>query len=141
MTLIFRYKTVQRPDKTEVKIPAIPITLLGKNNFEALALIDSGADISVIPESIAELIELPLPDLKTTAYGIGGEVDAKETTIELRITKGHERYQLKIPIKVILGNYDFPILLGRKGFFDGFAITFDQAQEKVSLKRKTRKIQ
>jgi hypothetical protein len=54
------------------------------------------------------------------------------------VEKGHEHYTFEIPVKVILGYYDFPVLLGRAGFFDKFVISFDQVKEKVSLKRVTR---
>ena len=49
MTISFRYKTVKRPDDTKVKTPSIPIILDGKEKFETIALIDSGADISKSP--------------------------------------------------------------------------------------------
>ena len=38
-------------------------------------------------------------------------------------------------IKVILGEYDLPILIGRLGFFDKFVTSFHQANETVSLKK------
>jgi len=41
----------------------------------------------------------------------------------------------KTPVKVILGNYDFPILLGREGFFSEFVISFFQNDQKVTLKK------
>lgn len=42
---------------------------------------------------------------------------------------------LRLPVQVILGDTKIPILLGRKGFFNKFKIIFDQANEKVSLKK------
>jgi len=135
MTINFRYKTVKRPDGTEVKIPSIPILLSGKEKFETIALIDSGADISAMPKAVAELLGLDLSGKITPAYGIGGKVDSVETKANITIEKGHERYNFQIPIKGILSDYDFPILLGRAGFFDKFIISFYQAQEKVSLKK------
>lgn len=135
MTIVFRYKTVKRPDNTEVKTPSIPILLNYKEKFETIALLDSGADISAIPLAIAEILGLDLNEEKMPAYGIGGKVDSIETKINITVEKGHEHYTFQIPIKVILGNYDFPILLGRAGFFDKFIISFDQNQERISLKR------
>jgi hypothetical protein len=135
MTIIFKYKTVKRPDGTLVKTPSIPILLSGKEKFETIALLDSGADISAVPMALAELLGMDLSSEKTHAYGIGGKVDSIETKMSISIEKGHEHYTFEIPVKVILGNYDFPILLGRAGFFDKFVILFDQSQEKISLKR------
>lgn len=135
MTITFKYKTIKRPDGTEVKTPSIPILLNGKEKFETIALLDSGADISAIPSAIAEILGIELKGEKTPAYGLGGKVDSIETRISITVEKGHEHYSFQIPVKVILGNYDFPILLGRAGFFDKFIISFDQNQEKLSLKK------
>lgn len=139
MTISFRYKSVKRPDGTLVKTPSIPITLIGKVSFDTVALLDSGADISAVPKSIAELLGLKLEGEISVAYGIGGKVNSIESLVKISIQKGHERYSFSIPIKVILDDYNFPILLGRLGFFDKFVITFDQENEKVLLKRKTEK--
>ena len=137
MTIVFKYKTVKRPDGSEVKAPSIPILLSGKESFETLALVDSGADISAIPLSIAEILGLNLSGEKTPAYGIGGRVDSIETQMTITIAKGHEKYNFQIPVRFILGKYDFPILLGRAGFFDRFTISFNQTQERIYLKKDT----
>ncbi len=139
MTLSFRYKAVKRPDGTEVRTPSIPVVFYGEESFETVALIDSGADISAMPLSIAEILGLDLSAGKSSAYGIGGKVDTIETKTKITVEKGHEKYSFFIPVKVILGDYDFPILLGRAGFFDEFIISFDQHKEKISLKKNGRK--
>ncbi len=138
MTITFRYKTVNRPDGTEVKTPSIPVVLKGKESIETIALLDSGADISAIPRDIAEIIGLDLKGKTTPSFGIGGKVDSVETRMRITVSKGHERYSFQIPVKVILGKFDFPVLLGRVGFFSKFIISFDEAGERVKLKRTTR---
>ena len=135
MTLSFKYKTVKRPDGTEVKTPSIPVLLSNKQKFETIALIDSGADISAIPRALAEILDLDINGEHHYAYGLGGKVACTQTTMEITIEKGHEKYSFRIPVKVILENYDFPVLLGRSGFFDKFIISFDQKNERVLLKR------
>ena len=135
MVLSFKYKTVKRPDGTESRTPSVPISLLGKESFDTIALVDSGADISAVPEDVAELLGLDLSGERSPAFGIGGRVNSVETTISIILQKGHEKYTLRIPIKVILGDYDFPMLLGRAGFFDQFIICFDESKEKISLKK------
>lgn len=136
MTIVFKYKNVKRPDGTLVKTPSVPITFIGKESLDVTALLDSGADISVIPKEIAEILGLNISGDVTPAYGIGGKVNSVETKVNILIEKGHERYNFSIPIKVILDEYDFPILLGREGFFNNFVISFDQKEERVMLKRK-----
>ena len=136
MAIAFRYKSVKRPDGSFVKAPLVPVTFIGKESFDTFALIDSGADISAMPRETAEILGLNIKGEVSTAYGIGGKVNSIQTTTTIHIHKGHEDYRLLLPVKVILDNYDFPILLGRLGFFDSFVITFDQKEEKVMLKRK-----
>lgn len=135
MAISFHYKTVKRPDGTDVKIPSIPITLRGKESFDTIAIVDSGADISAIPKGIADILGLDISGKSSPAFGIGGRTDAVDTTMEIMVEKGHERYNFRIPVKVIIGPYDFPILLGRAGFFDKFIISFNQSQERILLKR------
>lgn len=135
MTIVFKYKTVKRPDGTEVKTPSIPVLLGDKEKLETIALLDSGADISAIPKDLAEILGLDLSGKITPAFGIGGKVDAVSTKMIVTVEKGHEHYTFEVPVKVILGNYDFPVLLGRAGFFNKFVISFDQTKEKISLKR------
>ena len=140
MTISFRYKTVKRPDSTPVKTPSIPITLIGsEERIDTIGLLDSGADISAMPKEMAELLGLNLKGKKEKSFGIGGAVDSVDSKVNVVIEKGHEKYNFKIPVKVILGKYDFPILLGRMGIFDKFVISFDEAREKVSLKRVIRR--
>ncbi|HLD97423.1 MAG TPA: retropepsin-like aspartic protease [Candidatus Nanoarchaeia archaeon] len=139
MTIMFRYKSVKRPDGSFVKAPLVQVTFIGKASFDTVALIDSGADISAMPRETAEILGLNLKGELSNAYGIGGKVSSVQTTTTVRIRKGHEDYRLLLPVKVILDNYDFPILLGRSGFFDNFIITFDEQEEKVMLKKRFRK--
>lgn len=142
MTLSFRYKRVKRPNNVEVKSPSIPVALSGSGGkYTFMALLDSGADISAIPQEVAELLGLDLSGKKEEAAGIGGKVPAVQSKVSLEIGKPHEFYDFSIPVKVILNKdivfdgQELPVLLGRAGFFDKFVITFDQKEEKVTLKR------
>jgi hypothetical protein len=135
MAISFKYKTVKRPDGSTSKTPSIPITLVGTSTrFDSIALIDSGADISAIPKEIAELLGININGKVISAFGIGGKVDSVESKMNIIVEKGHEHYPLEIPVKIILGEYDFPILLGREGFFNNFVISFHQKDQKVVLK-------
>ena len=121
----------------QIKTPSIPITLKGNNNtpIEVIALIDSGADISVIPEGIAKFLNLNLDGKKEKANGIGGQISVINSSVNVNIRKNHENYDLNIPVQVILGPDEIPPLLGRRGFFDEFVISFDNKNEKVTLKK------
>lgn len=135
MTLVFRYKKILRPDGSQIKTPSIPVTVYGKERIDTLALIDSGADVSAMPQALAEVLGLELSSNLQSAFGIGGEVHAVETKLTLRIQQGHEHYVFEVPLKVVMGDVDFPFLLGRAGFFERFTITFEQSQERILLKK------
>jgi len=133
--MIFKYKSVPRPNGTLVKTPSIPITFVGKENFDTIALLDSGADISAMPKEMAEILGLKIDWKGDYAYGIGGKVKCVQITVTVIVEQKHEKYELNIPIKVILDKYSFPVLLGRTGFFDEFIVSFDEAHERIYLKK------
>ena len=132
----FKYKAIKRPDETLSRCPVIPISF---KDFDTMALIDSGADISAISKEMAENLKLNMGSKEDIAFGIGGKVKSINSNIQFLITQKHERYNLTIPVKIILDDFSFPFLLGRKGFFNEFIITFDENHEKVLLKKVERK--
>lgn len=137
MVMSFKYKAIKRPDGNPVKTPSIPIILAGCSNIkiEFMALIDSGADLSVIPKDIADLLDINMDGKKDKSRGIGGEVEVVNTNMVVNIKKGHEDYSLNVPVQVILGDNKIPIILGRAVFFDEFSITFDQINDRILLKK------
>src|SRR3989344_672035 len=128
MAMSFKYKAIKRPNGELVKLPLIPVAITGKSSIkvEVGALIDSGADISIVPKDIAEFLVINLDGEKDRYKGIGGEVDVINTILQINIQKGHESYDFQIPAQVILTDEKIPFLLGRTKFFDEFQILFDQ---------------
>ena len=136
MTISYKYKILPGKKGIKIKTPSIPIVINGKNEtpIEVVALIDSGADLSVIPIGLAEFLQLDLSGKKEKSNGIGGQVNVVNSTMNITLKKPHETYNLDIPVQVILDGDDIPPLLGRQGFFDKFKITFDNKNERISLK-------
>ena len=87
MALTFKYKTVQRPDGSEVKAPVIPITLQSEKTIWTTALLDSGADISVISEELAKTIGMDLSAQPHEVFGIGGPIQAIESKVTILFEK------------------------------------------------------
>jgi hypothetical protein len=142
MTLTYKYKTIERPEMPDIKSPSIPIRIIaesGGTSFDTLALIDSGADLSVVTKDIAEVLNLNLNVPETTSIGIGGKVRSKETTMNIKVGHDSETYTFRIPVMVVLGHIDFSVLLGRKGFFDKFKVEFNQSKLRVTLTRNDQK--
>jgi hypothetical protein len=87
-------------------------------------------------QEMAEALGLDLNGSKSTAFGIGGKVDCVNSKVNISIQKGHEHYNVTVPVKVILvRDLQFPPLLGRLGFFDEFEITFNDHKKKMILKK------
>ena len=137
MVLNFKYKDVFRSNNTRSLSPSIPVSLSNESpKYHFMVLLDSGADISAIPQHVAELLNLNLKGKREKAFGIGGEVPAIQSHMNIELEKWHEKYSFRIPVKVILDGYDFPPLIGRAIFFDKFEITFKQSEKKIILKYK-----
>lgn len=133
----FNYKSVRRPNGGFVKCPMVPVTITGNSamRIEFMALLDSGADLSVIPKDVAELLNLDIHKETSKSKGIGGDVNVINTNLLVNISKGHESYNINLPVQIILNNENIPVILGRAGFFDEFDILFDQKNQRVSLKK------
>ncbi|MEK6835295.1 MAG: retropepsin-like aspartic protease [Nanoarchaeota archaeon] len=134
----FKYKEVKRPNGTIIKAPYIPIVLKSdKESIDVVGLIDSGADISVIPKEMAEILGLRL-EKEDESTGVGGKARTADSHVNIKIEKGHEKYEFRLPIKVLLQeNSEIPVLLGRLAFFDNFNIIFEQSNQRVILKKIT----
>jgi len=121
-------------------MPMIPIRLKGANGeaFDTMALVDSGADYSVIFSEHAEILGIDLAKLEQTdAMGVGGKVDAWRCKIETEISgkAEHRKYRMLLPFLIIQKPAEnHPILLGRAGFFEEFEIIFKEKRREVVLK-------
>ena len=137
MSMRFKYRTELRPDGIERKGPWIPIIIRGKSEtVELIFLLDSGADYTVLPIEIAEILRLDLSAPPEKTQGVGGEVDTINTTAEILIKKGHEQYRFRVPVGVIAEKKSkIPPLLGRAGFFEEFDITIKERAGVVILKK------
>ena len=139
--LRFKYRRIERPRPLGPKtLPVIPIKLTGKNGgqFETAALVDSGADYSVIFDEHAQILGIDTTNLeKIAVQGIGGKLTAAitTTTIELKGPGEHRKFTLEIPLMILpKQSENHPILLGRAGFFEKFEVKFNETEKAVMLK-------
>jgi hypothetical protein len=140
MKFIFKYPIIRRPSFLgDLKAPAIPVMLLGKDAgkpFFTTALVDSGADFSAIHESVARILGLGLSGEKEEIRGISGSAKAVRSKITVVVSNKQMKAELAVEVRVVLGEPqdDFPVLLGRKGFFERFEITINEKEKKIVLK-------
>lgn len=137
MSIILKYVHIKRQDKTLWRAPIIPIFVHDKDGKLLIinALVDSGADNTVVPKALAELLGLKEEDQLETG-GIGGKVTVKKSKMSITIKGIRESYSFVIPVLVLQdAENSVPLLLGRNGFFEHFHITFKQDEEKIILKK------
>lgn len=100
-------------------------------------LVDTGADNTIFPRSIAEAIGLTLADAHTSpAAGFtGDQVDIAYANVQLEVMQREERHLWR----AVVGFVDYPqpeleqTLLGRVGFLDQFKAVFDAAHSELEL--------
>lgn len=140
MGIVFHYQILPDTYTNKIKKPIIKLALKGNtpNAVNVIALLDSGADVSVIPKGLADFLNLKLSN-KDEAKGIGGKIVIWNSEVEVRVSNGHENYKFDMPIQVSEDD-SVPIIMGRKGFFDKFKVIIDESSERVELKRLTSRI-
>lgn len=101
MALHYKFKKEKLEDGTTVLRPRIYVLLNGKNlQIETPALIDSGADITVIPEGIATSIGLDLEGTKSKLYGHRESCDVIQSEAEITFLSRVRREDVTITIPV-----------------------------------------
>ena len=110
----------------------IPIHLLTKYGYQPMAfLLDTGADFTMLPKSIAKWIGIDLNTLpQNRSYGIEGAKGVKVWVgkIQVKIC----RHELEIRC-LFSDNEACPYILGRADIFSHFNIFFDNTNGKIKL--------
>lgn len=152
--LNFKYKTEYVPDEhgREIPIqkPKIQVTFRRfaetkdvENNreFPTFALIDSGADYSHLPLKIAsDILRLDIEETDQKILTIAGEAKIFKSKVYVEIPmKGQRPISVgMIDIHIIDKEIDEKhlnklIVLGRRGFFEKFEITFNEKAKFMTL--------
>jgi len=126
--IIFRYKPEKGTHQEEIKRPVADVWLQkGKSWLEFHPYIDSGADVTLIPLSLGELV----------GFRIKGEKIEEIGGIRGAVPVVYKKWKIKIGGKIlsILIAWalieEVPPLLGRADVFDFFNITFRQKEGKI----------
>ncbi|RJP30920.1 MAG: hypothetical protein C4527_08845 [Candidatus Omnitrophota bacterium] len=117
----------------EVLKPIIPATIIGpRQSVNLFMLLDSGADLSLIPYSVGEIIGLNL-DMKrrSEVQGIGeGSVPYILSRVKFKI----ETIEISAHVGWALIE-EVPFILGRLDIFEEFSIEFRYFENKIILKQ------
>ncbi len=113
--------------------PRIAMRFLSSQTaIEAFALLDSGADRTVIPQVFAELLGL-FRGAAVTTTGIGGTAEGYESQVDLELVdlSGQREVMEDVPIYVLNGFTD--VVIGRNKLFDLFRVTLEQFNLHIGL--------
>lgn len=129
----FQYKKEYSPVLGEIYRPSAEVILKYKDKVVLFyPYVDSGADITLIPRSLGEMLGL---ELVGDIIELGGLGDTKVPVIikEIEIKLG--RYLFPIHVAWALID-EIPPLLGRKDLFIKFVVSFDEENKVIQFKAK-----
>lgn len=135
--MIFKYSEYTGPNNTKIFRPTVPIVFKQNSKFiNTIAIIDSGADFTILPIEIAGILDVKL-DVRTKKifYGAGSSaftVYESPVQIEHIIRQGGFR-PIKWKTKVFFAESQPAILLGQKGFLEKFKVTLDGKRKEVGI--------
>jgi len=115
-----------------IQRPTILATMCGpRGASEALFLLDSGADISLVSHSFGQQLGLTCQGaLRGACRGVGpGLVEYQICPVQLRV----QHIQLRVRVGWCLTD-EFPFLLGRLDVFDQLDIEFRQSANSILLR-------
>jgi hypothetical protein len=126
MTLSYFFTRIETPLGVILR-PLMPVTLKHStsDSLDTLMLIDSGADLSMIPKSMAQSIGIDLSSCPTgVTGGVGGATDVVMSEATLSFGQRKEVHEVDIPVQIPTKT-DIPSpLLGREPFFRFFDVSF-----------------
>lgn len=124
-----RYRRRGIPDA--VPRPWLKVGLVRGKDLSLLAIVDSGADTSVVPLSLAGSFGLMYdPSRVTVASGAGGLHQQYQATNNVTIRSEVGLVELRRPT---LNPHLAILLLGRADFFEDHRITFDQRESSMLI--------
>ena len=78
--------------------------------MRVIALLDSGADTTVVPKDLAEVLGLHEMEQSETG-GIGGNVKVTKSRLQFKIQGNRESYPLDVPVLILQNpDADVPLL-------------------------------
>jgi Aspartyl protease len=114
--------------------PVIPIDLVaGEEVVRYEVLVDSGADCNVVPAEIGELLGIDVGSGRRSDVGgiTGGGMPFFVHTVTMRV--GGWEYEVPVGFLPSMPALGYGVV-GQRGFFDLFKVTFDRRRGEIELK-------
>jgi predicted aspartyl protease len=139
----FRYVKIPLQERSDyfgssILKPVIPVTLSvhgGKSTMYA-ALIDSGADFSIFHAEVAEYLGIDVRSGRKEMFGSIQERGGSESFLHpITLNIGGWDYKTTVGFSYDIAQWGYGVL-GQRGFFDVFVVTFDLLKEEIKLKER-----
>ena len=133
----FKYRKINLNSpfsKQFISRPIIPVSVHYKDKkIHYEALIDSGADFTILPLGLAEILNIDSSNSKEILFtGVDGGI-IKGIIAKVDIEIGGFSHKTHIVFAEISGTIG---ILGQTGFFDKFIVKFDLIKEEIELKQR-----
>ncbi len=132
----FRYDTRYTEHGFEM-VPRVPVVFRNPRNSREVpifCLIDSGASDILITTEIALALGIEIERGESRVYGgIGGEIKGYVHLVHIRVM--NDKHEFAVQCGVLpLPTYDG--LLGQRGFFDNYKVTFEKYKKVFEITAK-----
>ncbi len=133
----FKYSEYSNPDGSKIYRPIVPIMFRYKSRFiQTAAIVDSGADFTILPIEIAGILEIKLDQReKMTFHGAGNNsftVYPSPVDIEPILRQSGFR-TINWQTKIYFAESQPGILLGHGGFLERFKVTLDGKKKELEI--------
>lgn len=142
MPLIYKFKKEKLESGGYVSRPKILVRLSGESfTMDVVALLDTGCDITVIPENLAKALGLKMTGKKEKLFGFRESSEAIKSSLNMSFLGKEDRQTEKlnnVPVLVVLqskGDENEDMVLGIERIFDEFEITLKKHRNEIILKR------
>lgn len=131
--LSFPMKETKWKDLGVVAEPLVTLSVKTKSGYrDNTFLLDSGAVVSSLPREWAQELGLDLAFLPRSVFGGFGGKTSIAYQADMLVLLGTE--EITLPV-VLTEAASVKSLLGRKGFFNQYSITFDHKSNRVEIRK------
>ena len=143
MVLRYRFHKEKLKDGSIVFRPKVLVEISSGNirlPFHIAALLDSGCDVTVIPEEFAQMLELKkLGETELVAYREKTDVWVSKVDIAFLSKVDRENVKINdIPVFITPKDeqeFSTEVVIGVRGIFDKFDIKFSLSKNRIELKK------
>lgn len=133
----FKYSEYISSDRSKIFRPTVPIIFKNKLKFiQTEAVIDSGADFTILPIEMAGILDIKLNlRTKTTFHGAGSNpFNVYLSPIEIEHILRQDGFRpIQWKTRVFFAESQPAILLGQKGFLEKFKTTLDGQKRETEI--------